>query len=407
VEDARAEPCRFAEDGAVTETRLRGLRIDPRSPTPLAEITEAVPWRSASWNAALHRARRFARVRSPVLIHGESGTGKSAFAEILHRHGPGPAAPFVRLNCAALPSSLLASELFGHVRGAFTGAETDRPGLLRAAGRGTVLLDEIDKAPRSLQGALLLVLDRDEVRPVGASDTFRIGARLLFATNRPARALAADASFLPDLFFRIAPLQVHVPPVRERREDFDLLLALALRTLRAEGLAGLRVAADARALLHAHAWPGNVRELFGTLRAAALLRAGSGPIDAAALREAAGDAPLSRHLDRAREASDLASKVRRLERDEILLALRVEAGNQARAAERLGLSRRGLNKKIHRHRLVDLLEREELVDFRTRPPGRAVRTGGRAGTTLARTQRVVDTAETVPLREGAPPWNSE
>jgi len=352
---------------------------------PLAELTESVTWRSPAWNAAMRRARRFAPVDAPVLIHGESGSGKTAIAEILHRRGRGIAGPFLRVNCAALPGSLLASELFGHVRGAFTGAATDRPGLLRAAEAGTVFLDEIDKASRGLQGALLHVLDRGEIRPVGTHDSIRIRARLLFATNRPVRALAGEASFLPDLYYRLAPLTIRVPPVRERREDFDVLLGLALAALGGDGRPPPRVTAEARSVLRAHDWPGNVRELFGVVRAAALLSRDSAAIDAAALAEAAEGQPLASHLERARDGSDLAAKVERLEREEILLALRVEAGNQARAAERLGLSRRGLNKKIHRHALVDVLAREALAGFRSRRPG------DRAGSGLARAAGLRDT----------------
>jgi transcriptional regulator with PAS, ATPase and Fis domain len=369
AKEARVVP---SDANGVTEERLGPLPFDARSPTPLADVTRAVRWRCAVYLAAIERARRFAPAAAPVLLHGETGTGKTAFAELVHAESGRAAHPFARVNCAALTPTLLAAELFGHVRGAFTGAETDRPGLLRSAGRGTVLLDEVDKAPPSLQGALLHVLDAGEARPVGSTATFRVEARLLFATNRPLRprpAADTDAprarAILPDLHFRIASLAVPVPPVRRRREDFDLLVALALRTLRIEGLPRLSVDAAALGLLAAHDWPGNVRELHGTLRAAALLRRRN-VIDAATLREAAAGTALERPLDRARTPADLAAKVRDLEREEILLALRVEAGNQARAARRLGLSRRGLNKKIHRHALLEELEREALVDFRTR-----------------------------------------
>jgi transcriptional regulator with GAF, ATPase, and Fis domain len=334
------------------------MRPVPIRAVPRLESLEAVPWRSAAFRAAIDRARRFAPVRAPVLLCGETGAGKSAFAELVHVHGPGAEAPLLVVNCAALPATLLESELFGHVRGAFTGAETDRAGLLRAAGTGTVLLDEVDKAPRALQAALLHVLDRREVRPVGASRAHPVDARLVFATNRD--PLPDPDVLLPDLWFRIGTLRVEVPPVRRRREDFPQLLSLATRRLAEEGLGSVSVTRDVAARLAGWRWPGNVRELFGVIRAAALLAEPVGRIDGAAVDAAAGRGPLAAHLARTEAGTDLAARVRAFEIDEILLALRVEGGHQGRAATRLGLSRRGLNKKLHRYDLLGVMAAEGL-----------------------------------------------
>lgn len=315
---------------------------------PLGALALAVPWRSDAFRRALARARRFAPSPHPVVIRGESGAGKSAVAEILHRLGRDADQPLVVVNCAALPESLLQSELFGHVRGAFTGAEAPREGLLREAGAGTVFLDEIDKASASLQAALLHVLDRREVRSLGDGRTRPLHGRFVFATNADLARREAEGRFLPDLGYRIGAMAVRVPPVRERLEDLDLLIALALRELRLEErLAGVRVSAAARDVLAAHEWPGNVRELFGVVRAAARLLEGGPTIGVREIRTAMEDARAGSSGPRSAGAT-LAERLREVEREEILRALRVEGGNQTRAARRLGVSRRGLNKKMHR-----------------------------------------------------------
>lgn len=361
---------RGAGRGAVSEDRLpESLERDADDDTPLAALTLAVPWRSPAFREALHRGARFAPSRQPALVEGESGAGKTAFAEILHRLGAAPGERFVVVNCAALPDSLLESELFGSVRGAFTGAVADREGLIRAAGGGTVFLDEIDKASPSLQAALLHVLDRREVRSLGDRRTRPVGCRLVFATSRNLATRVDEGGFLPDLAYRIRGMSVPVPAVRQRPEDFDLLLALALRELRTgEGLESLAVTPPARDLLASYCWPGNVRELFSVVRAAARLRDGADGIGTRHVELAAAGSPLQAHAARVRHPVPLAERVRAFEREEILLALRLEGGNQTRAARRLAISRRGLNKKLHRHGLLGALEGEGLREFRRRRP---------------------------------------
>ena len=334
---------------------------------PLAASTLAIEWRSEPFLESLDRVQCFARSRGPVLVEGESGAGKTSFAEIVHRQGARPEEPFVVINCAALPDSLLESELFGHARGAFTGADAEKLGLLRAARRGTIFLDEIDKSSPQLQAALLHLLDRREARAVGSHAPYRVEARLVFATNRNLQQLASASQFLPDLGYRITGLAVRVPPLRERREDFDLLVALALRDLRLEErLGSLRISAHARDWLASYDWPGNVRELFGVIRAAAFLLRGGPTIGLNEVEAAAKTTGLQQHAVSLRRSSTLVERVLEFEREEILLALRVEGGHQTRAARRLGLSRRGLNKKLHRHGLLDRLETEGLREFRRR-----------------------------------------
>jgi transcriptional regulator with GAF, ATPase, and Fis domain len=194
-----------------------------------------------------------------------------------------------------------------------------------------------------------------------------VDARLVFAANRDLRALAERSEFLPDLGYRIGGLTVRVPPLRERREDFDLLAAIALRELRREdGFASLTLAPASRDLLSSYDWPGNVRELFSVIRAAAFLLRHGETLGIREIDLASQTTRLSEHARKVRAPSALVERVAEFEREEILLALRVEGGNQTRAAERLGLSRRGLNKKLHRYGLLDRLKDEGLRDFRCR-----------------------------------------
>jgi DNA-binding NtrC family response regulator len=357
------------ESLVITEEVLGDLTdIDDadESRTPLAAVTLAVSWRSEEFRKSLERIEKLAPGSQPILISGESGAGKSAFAEIAHALGRNPRQPLVVVNCASLPETLLESELFGYVRGAFTGADSDKLGLIRAARSGTVFLDEIDKASLSLQASLLHVLDRREIRSVGSHTYQPVRARFLFATNKDLAAASSKGEFLADLTYRVSGLRVEVPPLRERLEDFDLLLGLALRDLRLrEGLT-ISIAHEARDLLTTYDWPGNIRELFGIVQAAAYFTGPDGRIGLAQLEIAAESSGLEKGTTSVRSEEDLATRVREYEKDQLLRTVRLEGGNQTRAAARLGLTRRGLNKKLHRHGLLDQLAREGLRDFRRR-----------------------------------------
>jgi DNA-binding NtrC family response regulator len=198
----------------------------------------------------------------PVLIEGETGTGKEILARALHARSPRRGAPFVVQNCGALAETVLESELFGHVRGAFTGAERDRPGLFLEAADGTVFLDEIGEAPPSVQARLLRVLQHGEVKPVGSDRVQRVTARIVAATNRPLAERVQRNAFRADLFYRLNVFPVHVPPLRQRLADVEPLLDHFLtRFQREERRDGFSVAPDAIAVLCAYSWPGNVREL--------------------------------------------------------------------------------------------------------------------------------------------------
>jgi DNA-binding NtrC family response regulator len=281
--------------------------------------------------AALERLDLLALGEQSILILGESGTGKELAARRIHRASRRARAPFLAVNCAALSESLISSELFGHVRGAFTGADRDRAGVFQSADGGTVLLDEIGDLPLSIQAALLRVLQEREVVRLGESAPRKIDVRVLAATHRDLAAMVAAKSFRQDLYFRIKQGSVELPPLRDRGNDV-LLLAESFLS-RSGNFTGARLSNAARACLLAYSWPGNVRELENVLRVAAAL-AGNDPIQPEHL-ELPGVEPLS--------ASFYHHEVDALRRRLIEAALAACGGNAAAAAQRLGMSRQGFS----------------------------------------------------------------
>ena len=211
--------------------------------------------RSRALRAAVERAERLAPSDLPVLIQGETGTGKELVARRLHRRGRGGREPFLPINCAALSPSLLLADLFGHARGAFTGADRERAGVFEAARSGTVFLDEIGDLPEEAQGKLLRVLQEGEVRRLGESRARPVAARIVAATHRDLAGMVAAGGFRADLFFRLSVGVVPLPPLRHRGDD---VLLLAEHFLARQGDGSLRLAADARRRLRRHRWPGNV-----------------------------------------------------------------------------------------------------------------------------------------------------
>src|ERR1044072_6160067 len=213
--------------------------------------------------------------RSTVLITGESGTGKELVARALHRNSPRAASAFVAVNCGAITETLLESELFGHVKGSFTGAVSDKRGLFEEAEGGTILLDEICETTLALQVKLLRVLQESEVRRVGSARSTRIDARVLAATNRDLEREVKEGRFREDLFYRLSVVTLRVPPLRERTDDLPLLAAHALKHARDAGAHATTISEEALALLAQYDWPGNVRELENTIEHAALYSRGS------------------------------------------------------------------------------------------------------------------------------------
>ncbi len=315
------------------------------TPSPGAAATTLIG-SSPILRAAVARLLRIAAVDIPVLIQGESGTGKELAAREIHRASARSRGPFLALNCAAFAESLLLSDLFGHVRGAFTGADRDRVGVFEAARGGTVLLDEIGDLPLAAQGLLLRVLQESEVRRLGESSPRRVDVRVLAATHRDLERAVAAGTFRADLFFRLKVGAVELPPLRERAADVlelaDLILA------RQPFSPAPRLSAAARERLRRHSWPGNIRELENVLRLAAALAAGGVvepvhlELPAAAVTTGAGAAAAESETA-APAAAGYHQQVDGLRRRLLGDAIAAAGGNHAEAARRLGLSRQALS----------------------------------------------------------------
>jgi two-component system response regulator AtoC len=308
---------------------------------------------SPAFRAAMDVARKVARHPSTVLITGESGTGKELIARLIHQSSPRADHAFVAVNCGAIPDTLLESELFGHVRGSFTGASTDKPGLFEEAENGTLFLDEIGELPLPLQVKLLRVLQEGEVRRVGANSSRKVDVRVVAATNRDLAADASAGRFREDLYYRVNVVGVRLPPLRERREDIPELAHHFVRRHGARlGFQTASIDAAGMRLLAEHSWPGNVRELENVIERALVLSGGE-PIGVEHLTD------LVHRPRRPAEASsaegDLSVKRRteELERRLIMRALERTRGNRTRAARLLDLSHRALLYKIRDYGLGD------------------------------------------------------
>lgn len=296
-----------------------------------------------------------ARARAPVLIVGETGTGKELIARMLHEQGSRQAGPFVAVNCNAIPATLLESELFGHKKGAFTGADRDRAGLLVEAAGGTFFFDEIHDLELPLQGKLLRLLQEEEVRPIGGRSPVKLDVRFIAATNQELPALVADRKFRQDLFYRLNVVPIRVPPLRERAEDIALLARHFIDIYsRREGREPLKVAPSVWRWMEAHAWPGNIRELENLCqRAVALTDGDTFDTDVLALTSALSPAGASAPgspvtgRDSARTDGYRAAHAT-LDRELLERALDAENGNVLRAARALHISRTTLYAKARR-----------------------------------------------------------
>lgn len=296
---------------------------------------------------------RVAPSRSTVLIIGESGTGKELVARAIHKHSQRVGRPFVPINCGAITESLLEAELFGHVRGAFTGAIGDRKGLWEEAEEGTLFLDEVNETSPAMQVKLLRALQEGEIRRVGASRSVRVNARVIAATNRDLEKQVKSGEFREDLFYRLSVVTLVVPPLRDRRSDIPLLSERFLRRAAEDSARRLRFHERTLALLMAYDWPGNVRELENTVERAALRARGSEvmPEDLPTKMQNRTSGPLDggelSHLPLSFTNGNLVS-LDELERRYVLHVLEAVAGNRTRAAEVLRIDRRTLYRMLER-----------------------------------------------------------
>jgi two-component system response regulator HydG len=294
----------------------------------------------------LQLAEQVAPTESTVLILGESGTGKEVLARHIHEMSERSEGPFFSINCGALPESLLESELFGHVKGSFTGAVRDKQGLFAAARGGTFVLDEIAETKPSTQVKLLRVLQEREALPVGATEPIPVDVRVVAATNRDLDEEIRRGTFRSDLYYRLNVISLHLPPLRDRREDIPLLADAFLQRIASQrGVPPKQISQDALDSIMVYDWPGNVRELENALEHAAIL-ARNTDVDAPALPERI-TSPKSQPLVTDRLPENPALEV--IERAYISWVLQAEAGNKTRAAEVLGIDPSTLYRKLARY----------------------------------------------------------
>jgi len=294
---------------------------------------------------ALELAEAAARTDVPVLLVGETGTGKELLARLIHRHSERAARPFIPVNCGALPRELVESELFGYRKGAFTGAQQDRPGLFVAVNGGTLFLDEISEMPTEMQVKLLRALQEGKVRPLGAVEEVLVDVRIIASTNRTTSA-SLSGVLRQDLYYRLARISIELPPLRERREDLPLLLDHYLTLYSAKYGYRPTLHADALSLLHGYPFPGNIRELENLVEGVMATHKG---------QEVIRDRDIRSYLhpeliQKGNTFVDLSMfSLERLEKFAIEQALRLSGENKSRASEILGISRESLYRKIRQY----------------------------------------------------------
>ena len=296
--------------------------------------------------------QRVAPTAATVLIYGESGTGKEVVARAIHSHSPRKDKPWVAVNCAAIPADLLESELFGHVKGAFTGAVADKPGLFETANGGTIFLDEVSSMPLPLQGKLLRVLQEKEIRRVGGNDTIPVDVRVIAASNANLEQMAAEGAFRTDLYYRFAVITIEIPPLRDRTEDILPLAAHFLRGEAPAGAAAPTLGKEAQDILMAYKWPGNVRELENALKHAVTFRQEGeiGPADlpekiVVRARETLASAPAAVGASAAAPQS-LKSFLKSKEKEYLARIMADSGGDKEKAAKTLQVSLATLYRKI-------------------------------------------------------------
>ena len=325
-------------------------------PVPNSMRFEKLVYVSEKMAEVCHQARIAARTDLPILIHGETGTGKELLARAIHYNSPRNASPLLIQNCGGIPDALLQSELFGHKRGAFTGAVADRLGLFRAANGGTVFLDELSEVSPSFQVSLLRFLQEGEIKPLGADQTVSSNVRIISASNRSLKALVASGGFRRDLYYRLKGFEFEVPALRDRTTDI-VPLAEFFAAKHSEDTRRRILGISARVLekLAAYAWPGNIRELESEIRRLVVLTGDGEYITTQHMSRTLLDARSrpALHLAWDGQGRTLKDQVQSLEKHLVRETLERCHWNQTKAADELGLSRVGLANKIRRYGLAE------------------------------------------------------
>lgn len=344
------KPVDLAQLAVVIERGMQHRHLREEVKRLTEEVSKSDRGTSGLWGESRAMAkvhdliRRIANTDTTVLISGESGTGKELVARGLHAESARSAQPFVAINCAAVPSNLLESELFGHVKGAFTDAKATRKGLLEQATGGSLLLDEVGELPLDMQPKLLRVLQERQVRPVGGNEVVPVDARIIAATNRDLESEVKEGRFREDLYYRLNVVQIHLPPLRARGNDVLLLAQHFITGFAARMKKDVTgISSEAAKVLLEYAWPGNVRQLENSMeRAVALTRFQQITVD---------DLPerITSHEGSIRLAGDIhVENIQALERRHIERVLQAARGNKTRAAKLLGVDRRTLYRKLER-----------------------------------------------------------
>lgn len=313
---------------------------------------------SPAMNLLFERMNRIVKTDSAVLISGESGTGKELVAKALHYNGTRKERPFVAVNCSAIPETLLESELFGHVRGAFTGAVKDKPGKFEAANHGTIFLDEIGTLPLHLQAKMLRVLQEHEVERVGSNKTVKLHVRVISATNADLENMVKRGEFREDLYYRLNVIPLHLPPLRERQQDIMFLTTFFLeKQCRLMGRTPCTISKQALEALEQYTWPGNVRELENMIERMIVLTDATvitlDDVPAKIVGEKQSGETL--YVNMPNQGVDLVATISRIEQSLISQALESSGGIKAKAAALLGINRTTLVEKIKRLKIVKIM----------------------------------------------------
>ncbi len=325
----------------------------PRAPAKKLDGDDGMVGRSPSLDEARGLIRKAGPSPANVLILGENGTGKELAARALHALSPRKAGPFVRVNCGALPDTLFESEVFGYLKGAFTGAATDKPGRVELAQGGTLFFDEVGELPLAMQPKLLNLIQLREYEPLGAKKPSKADVRFVFATHRDLEAMVKDGTFREDLFHRINVVPIVLPPLRERRDDFEPLVAHFARVFGAQNnRPNTKIADDALALIAAQRWPGNVRQLQNFIERLMVLAPEGDVIDAATVQKELTRAGLDAKPNEG-TGETLPERRKDAERAAVEEALQKAGGNRSVAARILGVSRRTLYNKLEALGLMD------------------------------------------------------